>query len=99
MLTAGLAGLFFIGIFLRRVGGRAAIAGLVINYAACFTLRYATLPFTKPHVFLVGGIGFTLCVLSAWLLSFVIPERRRDLPGLTLCFAAAEVVPVEISAT
>ena len=84
VLTAGLAGLFFIGIFLRRVGGRAAIAGLVINYAACFTLRYATLPFTKPHVFLVGGIGFTLCVLSAWLLSFVIPERRRDLTGLTL---------------
>ena len=84
VLTAGLAGLFFIGIFLRRVGGRAAIAGLIINYAACFTLRYATLPFTKPHVFLVGGIGFMLCVLSAWLLSFVISERRRDLTGLTL---------------
>ena len=75
VLTAGLAGLFFIGVFLRRVGGRAAVAGLLINYVACFALRYAPLPFERPHVFLVGGIGFALCVLSAWALSFVLPER------------------------
>ena len=84
VLTAGLAGMFFIGVFLRRVGGRAAIAGLVVNYVACFALRYAPLPFARPHVFLVGGIGFVLCVASAWLLSFVVPERERDLTGLTL---------------
>ena len=77
VLTAGLAGLFFIGVFLRRVGGRAAVAGLLINYAACFALRYAPLPFERPHVFLVGGIGFALCVLSAWLLSFVVPEKGK----------------------
>ena len=82
VLTAGLAGLFFIGIFLRRVGGRAAVAGLVLNYAACFALRYAPLPFERPHVFLVGGIGFVLCVVSAWLLSFIVPERERDLADL-----------------
>ena len=84
VLTAGLAGMFFLGVFLRRVGGRAAIAGLVVNYVACFALRYAPLPFERPHVFLVGGIGFVLCVVSAWLLSFVVPERERDLTGLTL---------------
>ena len=84
VLTAGLAGLFFLGVFVRRVGGRAAVAGLVINYIACFALRYAPLPFERPHVFLVGGIGFVLCVASAWLLSFVVPERKRDLAGLTL---------------
>ena len=75
---------FILGVFLRRVGGRAAIAGLVVNYVACFALRYAPLPFERPHVFLVGGIGFVLCVVSAWLLSFVVPERERDLTGLTL---------------
>ena len=84
VLTAGLAGLFFLGVFMRRVGGRAAVAGLVINYIVCFALRYAPLPFERPHVFLVGGIGFVLCVLSAWILSFVIPERKRDLAGLAL---------------
>ncbi len=84
VLTAGLAGLFFLGVFMRHVGGRAAVAGLVINYIVCFALRYAPLPFERPHVFLVGGIGFVLCVLSAWALSFVIPERKRDLTGLAL---------------
>ena len=84
VLTAGLAGLFFLGVFMRRVGGRAAVAGLAINYIVCFALRYAPLPFARPHVFLVGGIGFVLCVLSAWALSFVIPERKRDLTGLAL---------------
>ena len=84
VLTAGLAGLFFLGVFVRRVGGRAAVAGLVLNYFVCFALRYAPLPFERPHVFLVGGIGFSFCVLTAWLLSFIIPERKRDLTGLTL---------------
>jgi Na+/proline symporter len=78
VLTAGLAGLFFIGIFLRRVGGRAAVAGLVLNYVVCFSLRYAPLPFARPHVFLVGGIGFAVCVLAAWALSFAPPFEEKQ---------------------
>ncbi len=74
VLAAGLAGLFFLGVFVRRVGGRAAVAGLLFNYIACFALRYAPLPFERPHVFLVGGIGFAVCVATAWLLSFVLPD-------------------------
>ena len=77
VLTAGLAGLFFLGVFVRRVGGRAAVAGLLLNYAVCFALRYAPLPFERPHVFLVGGAGFAVCVLSAWTLSFVLPREKK----------------------
>ena len=77
VLTAGLAGLFFLGVFVRRVKGRAAVVGLVINYAVCFTLRYAPLPFARPHVFLVGGIGLLVCVLAAWLASFVLKEGEK----------------------
>ena len=76
VLTAGLAGLFFLGVFVRRVKGRAAVVGLVANYAVCFVLRYAPLPFARPHVFLVGGIGLVVCVGVAWALSFVIPESK-----------------------
>ena len=83
MLTSGLAGLFFIGVFLKRVRGRAAAVGLVVNYAVCCTIRYADLPFTRPHVFLIGAIGFIACVVVAYALSFVIPDRKRDLSGLT----------------
>ena len=77
VLTAGLAGLFFLGVFVRRVKGRAAVLGLVANYAVCFTLRYAPLPFERPHVFLVGGIGLLVCVLAAWLTSFVLKEGEK----------------------
>ncbi len=77
VLTAGLAGLFFLGVFVRRVKGRAAVFGLVANYAVCFTLRYAPLPFARPHVFLVGGIGLFVCVLAAWLASFVLKEGEK----------------------
>lgn len=77
VLTAGLAGLFFLGVFVRRVGGRAAVAGLLVNYTVCFALRYAPLPFERPHVFLVGGAGFAACVLSAFALSFVLPREKR----------------------
>jgi len=80
VLTAGLAGLFFLGVFVRRVGGGAAIAGLVLNYIVCFGLRYAPLPFARPHVFLVGGVGFAVCVIAAWMLSFAMP-RREDTRG------------------
>lgn len=77
VLTAGLAALFFMGVFIRRIGGRAAVSGLVANYLVCFALRYAPLPFERPHVFLVGGIGFVVCIVTAWVLSCVLPERKR----------------------
>lgn len=78
VLTAGLAALFFMGVFIRRIGGRAAVAGLIVNYAASFALRYAPLPFERPHVFLVGGIGFVLCIAVAYLMSFVVEEKRSE---------------------
>ena len=62
---------------MRRVKGRAAVAGLVANYAVCFALRYAPLPFVRPHVFLVGGIGLLVCVFTAWLASFVLKEGEK----------------------
>lgn len=77
VLTAGLAGLFFIGVFLKRVKGRAAFGGLIANYVVCFAARYAPLPFTRPHVFLVGALGLVVCISVAWLLSFVVPEKRN----------------------
>ena len=84
ILTGGLMALFFLGIFLPSVKGGAALVGLTLNYAACFLLKYGPLPFGRPHPFLVGGIGFAVCVGGAWLISRVVPERGRDLTGLTL---------------
>ena len=86
MLTAGLTGLFFMGVFLPRVKGMAAAIGLVANYVACFGLKaigcnvfgYAF------HPFLLGGIGLVICIFVSLAVSFVLGEKGKDLSGLTL---------------
>lgn len=86
MLTAGLTGLFFMGVFMPRVKGVAAVLGLTANYVVCFGLKAAGCVFMGRafHPFLLGGMGLVVCVAVAWLASFVLREKGRDLKGLTL---------------
>jgi Na+/proline symporter len=86
MLTAGLTGLFFMGVFMPRVKGIAAVLGLVANYLVCFScdLLNCNVFGLKFHPFLLGGLGLVACILVALLASFVIREKGRDLTGLTL---------------
>ncbi len=86
MLTAGLTGLFFMGIFMPRVKGMAAILGLLANYVVCFgcDLMGCDVFGLKFHPFLLGGLGLVACVLVAWIASFILNEKGRDLAGLTL---------------
>ena len=84
MLSSGLAGLFFIGVFLPKVKGSAAVIGLAANYVVCFVLRFVSMPFEKPHFFLYGGIGFAVCLVVACLASAILREKGKDLSGLTM---------------
>ena len=86
MLTAGLTGLFFMGIFMPRVKGVAAILGLLANYAVCFGFEAVGCSVFghRFHPFLLGGFGLVACVVVAYLASFVIREKGHDLAGLTL---------------
>ena len=86
MLTAGLTGLFFMGVFMPRVKGIAAVLGLVANYLVCFScdLLKCNVFGLKFHPFLLGGLGLVACILVALLASFIIREKGRDLTGLTL---------------
>lgn len=94
MLTAGLSALFFLGIFVPRVSGTAAIIGLVANYVVCYSLSGPAwlkllcpaygqwLATSAPHPFVFGGIGLVVCVILAYVLSFIFPNRK-SLIGLT----------------
>lgn len=84
MLTAGLTGLFFMGVFMPRIKGIAAVLGLVANYFVCFGCEIFGISGTKFHPFLLGGIGLVVCVLVSIVASYVIPEKGHDLKGLTL---------------
>ena len=84
MLTAGLTTLFVVGVFLPRIRGRAMMCGLLAGYFVTFALKYLPLPFTKPHFLLFGGIGFAVSVAVAWAMSFILPEKRRDIGAYTI---------------
>jgi len=70
VFAAGLGALFFMGVFLKRITGKAALAGLVVNYLV--TLGLDVLPWSaKPHVLLYGFLGGVACVLTALAVSAV----------------------------
>ncbi len=78
-LTGGLSALFLIGIFMPRVGGFAAMVALVANYVISLGIGVV---FPGLHPFTYGGIGLAVCVLLAWILSFVFPNAKPT-EGLT----------------
>ena len=86
MLTAGLTGLFFMGVFIPRIKGVAAVLGLAANYFVCFSceILHCDVFGLKFHPFLLGGIGLVVCVAVSLAASFVLNEKGRDLKGLTL---------------
>ncbi|MBO7683576.1 MAG: sodium/solute symporter [Kiritimatiellae bacterium] len=86
MLTAGLTGLFFMGVFIPRVKGVAAVLGLAANYFVCFSceILHCDVFGLRFHPFLLGGIGLVVCVLVSLAASFVLREKGKDLAGLTL---------------
>lgn len=81
ILTSGLACLFMLGIFTRRVGATAALAGLAVNYVVCITLDQAHLAW-KPHLLLYGAIGIVTCLVTALAVSAVFPNRKEGIDGL-----------------
>ena len=64
ILTAGLASLFVMGIFMKRVNGFGAICGLVANYIVTFGLDLAPWP-GKPHLLLYGAFGLAASLVVA----------------------------------
>jgi len=81
ILTSGLACLFMLGIFTRRVGAAAALAGLAANYVVCIGLDRAELAW-KPHLLLYGAIGIVTCLVTALAVSAVFPNRKKGIEGL-----------------
>lgn len=78
LLSSGLGGLFLMGIFFPRIGGRAAFTGFVIGVLAVFLTRSLT-----PASFLLYGlIGLVTSVAAGWICSFIYKEPKKT-KGLT----------------
>ena len=73
--TTGIVlGVFFLGIFTRRVGQRAALAGLLVGLGGMTWVFFAT-PLAWPWFALVGSAGTFLAGLVA---SFFLPREEPD---------------------
>lgn len=78
LLSSGLGGLFMMGIFFPRIGGKSALIGFLAGVSVVFLTRYLT-----PASFLLYGfIGMAVSVAVGYILSFIIHEEK-DLNGLT----------------
>ena len=73
LLSSGLGGLFLMGIFFPRIGGRAALGGFVAGVVAVFIVREAT----ATSFLLYGFIGLVVSVAVGLLLSYIIKEDKR----------------------
>lgn len=74
VLTGGLGCLFLMGVFMKRVNGKGALAGLAANYAVCFALDRIQFD-EKPHMLLFGAIGMVVCLVVASVVSRVWPAQ------------------------
>lgn len=71
LLSSGLGGLFLMGIFFPRIGGKAATIGFVMGVCAVFIVKeYSNLSFL-----LYGAIGMCVSVGVAYIFSHVLQEK------------------------
>lgn len=77
LLSSGLGGLFLMGIFFPRIGGKAALTGFVCGVGAVFAVRYLT----DTSFLLYGCIGMATSVAVGLLCSCFVREHK-SLDGL-----------------
>lgn len=74
LLSSGLGGLFLMGIFFPRIGGRSALVGFVCGVGAVFLTRYLT----DASFLLYGFIGMAVSVIVGLISSCFFREERVE---------------------
>lgn len=78
LLSSGLGGLFLMGIFFPRIGGKAATIGFISGVCTVFLTK----EFTSASFLLYGAIGMVVSVLVAYFCSYLFSEEKPE-NGLT----------------
>ncbi len=65
LLSGGLGGLFIMGIFFDRIGGKAALTGFAAGTVTVFMLHF----FTSVSFLIFGAINMAVGVATAWTIS------------------------------
>lgn len=71
LLTSGLGGLFFMGVFMPRIGSKAALTGFVLGIVFVFWLAF----YTDVNLFLYGAAGLLVSIIVGWGCSHIYNEK------------------------
>jgi SSS family solute:Na+ symporter len=80
LFLGGLAGLFAVGMLTRRASGVGALVGVVSSAGAVFAAQ----KLTSLHFFLYGPIGIVTCFIVTYVVSIMIPGKKKSIEGLTV---------------
>ena len=80
LLGGGLTGIFILGIFTCRCSSAGAIAGAITGSLLPLLISYTT----NLNFFLYGAIGVCSCVVIGYAISWIAPEKKSSLKGLTV---------------
>ena len=75
LLTSGLGGLFLMGIFFPRIGGKSAMFGFCVGILVVFVVKYST----DVSFLLYGAIGLVSSVCAGYLSSFIFKDRKNTI--------------------
>ncbi len=79
-LGGGITGIFLLGILTHRTNGIGALAGALVSSV----LVLAAQNYTEMHFFLYGAVGVISAMVVGYLVSMIIPEKPKNLKGLTI---------------
>jgi solute:Na+ symporter, SSS family len=79
LTTSGLAGVFLLGIFVRRANVRGVWTGVIASAASLYIVQVHT----KVHVYLYSLIGIVVCVVVGYIVSLVTRSRETMLQRAT----------------
>jgi SSS family solute:Na+ symporter len=80
LLSSGLAGLFFLGVFTKRANGFGVLIGAITSAIALYFIKF----YTPMNFYFYACPGFIICFVVGYLVSLVIPVKDKSLEGLTL---------------
>lgn len=80
LLSSGLAGIFFLGIFTTRTTSLGALIGAIVSSAIVAYMAF----FTAINVYWYAVVGMPVCVIIGYVLSAILPAVDKPLDNLTL---------------
>ena len=80
------------GLFIPRINGAGAVAGLAASYVVNIVLIYTNVVPVKPHFLLYSVAGLLACVIVGYVVSlFTGKPTMEQLDGLTMKYMPKEV--------